>query len=317
MAEEYVSYKGQRYRVERQIAVGGMRAVFLATNVATGQLVQLQASPEPFPLLPEVVYDVMKEVGIKLLDEGKTSAGYFRILENIPGNTLDQIILERGPLSINEALEIVLHVALALAEVHERGIIHRDIKPSNILLTETGEPKLIDFGIATLADKEPEVMAFTPGYAAPEQYSRALVDQRTDIFALGVTLYTLLTGKHPPEQPLVSVDMSFIPDMVRPIISKAIAPRREQRFQSARDLAASISQVLENQVVVHLAGKEFVQDFFWTIAAIFTITLIGTLVYASQVSPLGLETSVWVLAIMVAVAAFFTLVRWRRKARQF
>jgi serine/threonine protein kinase len=318
MAQEFISFTGRRYRVERQITFGAMGGSFLATNAATEQLVRLEFIPEALAPLEQSMRDVMRQVGIAVLDEGRAQQGYFLVLEYVQGKDLEQIIIERGALPVDEALRIVLQVAQALAKVHERGIVHRDIKPSNILVTQTGEPKLIDFGTATFAGREPKESLGTPGYAPPEQYIKATIDQRSDIFALGMTLYTLLTGVRSPGQPFVPADMSLVPDFVRPIIAKAIAIRPEERFQSAQELAIAIGQLLQAQVnMVRIALTEFALEFGWTFVAILGITLIGTLVYASRLSLFGIETSGLVLVSMMAVAISFVIARQCRKVHQF
>lgn len=317
MAQEYVSFTGQQYRVERRIAFGGMGSAFLATNVATGQLVQLEFSPDAFSPLEQAIRDVMRHVGVTVLDEGKAREGYFRVVEYVQGKDLEQIVLERGLLPVNEALGLVLQAAQALAELHKRGIVHHDIKPSNILVTSTGGVKLIDFGIARLAGKESDKIILTPGYAPPEQYSSTPTDPRSDIFALGMTLYTLVTGKHPPERPFTPVDMSLVPDKIKPEIAKATAIRPDQRFQSAQELAVAITRLLQPQSsMIRLAIGEFVQDLASMLVTIIGITLVGTLVYASQLSFSGIGTSGVVLVSMIAIATLFTLARRRKKAHQ-
>jgi serine/threonine-protein kinase len=109
--------------------------------------------------------------------------------------------LARGPLSIEETLNIVIQVAEGMRQAHEHGIVHRDVKPANVMLTGDGVPKIVDFGIATLLGRprggETGEIAGTVSYMSPEQARGDALDQRTDIWSLGVTMYEMLTGRLP------------------------------------------------------------------------------------------------------------------------
>ena len=133
---------------------------------------------------------------------GKTDGEMFIAMEYIDGELL-QAIIERGPLPIDEALTIVHQIAEGLQIAHEKKIIHRDIKPANIIITDKGHVKIVDFGLAKLAGhtmltKEGTTLG-TASYMSPEQTQGAKVDHRTDIWALGVVVYEMVTGKQPFE----------------------------------------------------------------------------------------------------------------------
>ena len=133
------------------------------------------------------------------------------VFEYVEGDTLSAR-LQRGPMSVAEAVEVAWQLADALAAAHSQGVIHRDLKPSNVVLGPDGRAKVLDFGIARLvpagADMSVSVpgtvgvgLVGTPGYAAPEQYLSRNVDGRADLYALGVMIYEMIAGRRPfPEQ---------------------------------------------------------------------------------------------------------------------
>ncbi|MBR3437056.1 MAG: serine/threonine protein kinase [Lachnospiraceae bacterium] len=173
-----------------------------------------------FPNLPEVYDTVLLEDGEVILEEA------------LEGRTLDKVLAERN-LSFREAREILSAVSDALIVIHEAGFVHRDIKPKNILITETGTVKLIDFGASrAVRQNDDTVRLGTAGFAAPEQYVGAS-DHRADIFALGVLLNVMLTGKHPSEA---------LPKNrhARRIIEKATSMNPDKRFSSAEEFKRAL-----------------------------------------------------------------------------
>ncbi len=173
-----------------------------------------------FRHLPEV-YDVVH------LEDGEV------ILEEaLDGRTLDKLLGERL-LSFSEAKSILSCVARALTVIHEAGFVHRDIKPKNIMLCEDGTVKLIDFDAARIAvGTDDTVRLGTAGFAAPEQYVGSS-DRRADIFALGVLLNVMLTGKHPSEE----LPKGF---RARYIVEKATAMNPEKRYRSAEEFRKAL-----------------------------------------------------------------------------
>ncbi|HEX8823972.1 MAG TPA: serine/threonine-protein kinase, partial [Archangium sp.] len=185
------------------------------------------------------------------------------ILEAVEGETLSGFI--GRPLEVVRALELTLSLASTLVELHRRGVIHKDIKPSNIIVTPSGDTRLIDFGTATLqlvehVDAAPaSLIEGTLAYMSPEQTGRMnrSVDYRTDLYSLGVTLYELLAGSRPFQgrdalewfhahmaqapQPLLE-RVPDLPPVLSAIVLKLLAKVAEERYQSADGLKADLER---------------------------------------------------------------------------
>jgi len=143
----------------------------------------------------------------------------FIVMEYVAGVSLATLLKENPELPVDQALEIVEQIASALAEAHEHGVVHRDIKPANIFLDQRGRVKVGDFGIARLEGSELTLTGVglgTPGYLAPELLRGAAADARSDLFALGVVAYQLLTGKKPFAQPRAGTNAGGEPTEVLP-----------------------------------------------------------------------------------------------------
>ena len=132
---------------------------------------------------------------ITLFEVGRSEHGPFLVFELLRGKTLD-LRIEEGPLPVQEAVHIATEVARGLAHAHAEGVIHRDLKPANVFVTNKGQVKILDFGMAHAFGRR-RLSGGTPAYMAPEQWEDAPEDERTDVFALGVMLYRMLTGEYP------------------------------------------------------------------------------------------------------------------------
>lgn len=205
--------------VRRLIGDGGCSLVYLAWHRRLQRSVALKVLHDELALRPKMVERFVREVQVvnllrhpnivTIYDLGKLDEGQpYCVMEYLPGAMLDAILFSQGRLSPAEALSFLEPVCAALSAAHEAGIVHRDIKPSNIaVITEGGRRvvKLLDFGIAKLSDPDNEGSGFTsvgrslgtPSAMAPEQILSMPVDGRTDIYALGVLLYRMLTGEKP------------------------------------------------------------------------------------------------------------------------
>jgi serine/threonine-protein kinase len=215
-----------RYRVMERIGQGGMGSVYRAQHVHMKKAVALKVLHRELTRQPEAVARFEREAIAagsidhpniaKATDFGRLSDGsFFLVLEYVQGKTLSQVLRERT-VGVDEALEICKQVSSALSAAHAAGIVHRDLKPDNVMLVErSGEPdlvKVLDFGIAKLSSPQETTqhrgatrtpltrlgsVFGTPEYMAPEQASGSAVDQRADLYALGITLYRLLAGTEP------------------------------------------------------------------------------------------------------------------------
>ena len=143
---------------------------------------------------------------VRVLEQGVTDEGHwYTAMDLVAGDDLDQRIKQHGPFDPNDAAAIALDLADGLAYAHEQGVLHRDIKPQNVLLDEEGAGRLTDFGLAKLQEDDAASLTAsgallgTPAYMAPEQANgtKRLVDERTDVYCLGATLYHMLTGPPP------------------------------------------------------------------------------------------------------------------------
>ncbi len=187
-----------------------------------------------------------------------TSGRAFIVMAYVVGEDLDKR-LARKSLTVAEALDIAIGVAQGLQEAHEKGVVHRDIKPGNIKITEKGQPKVMDFGLAKLIDSphltKPGFTIGTAAYMSPEQTLGKPVDHRTDIWSLGVMLYQMLTGRLPfPgefEQVIRYSILSEDPEPIGPlppeaptgmerIVLKAMAKDPDDRYQSAAEFLADL-----------------------------------------------------------------------------
>ena len=204
-----------RYQIEAQLGEGGMATVYRALDTRLDRMVAIKfIRKDAFTteLLEQVLARFEREAKalarlthpniVNVHDYGEYEGAPYFVMQYVPGGTLRQ--RTGKPIPWQEAIRLVLPVARALSYAHAQNIVHRDIKPSNILMTESGEPMLMDFGIAKILDLSSGATLTgagtgigTPEYMAPEQAMGNPVDGRADVYALGVVLYELLTGRTP------------------------------------------------------------------------------------------------------------------------
>ncbi|HEY4254925.1 MAG TPA: protein kinase [Chlamydiales bacterium] len=247
------------YRIESLLSKGGMSYVYLGIHPGTTQPVVIKVLSPKFQTHREMIKRFLKEAEVigmtdhpnivKLYGQGMWEKGFYIVIEFIQGVSLRQFIQQKS-LSEKKALEIILQVAYALCHLHTHGVIHRDIKPENILITESGEVKVIDFGISQLQSEESiprpskghRVMG-TPSYMSPEQKENPLnVSYSSDIYSLGIIAYELLLGR----LSYGVIHLPLLPKELRALIEKALQPDPKERYQDIVDFITDISQYLKH-----------------------------------------------------------------------
>jgi hypothetical protein len=202
---------GGRYRIIGLLGRGGMGEVYRATDLTLNQSVALKFLPteaagnvrllERFHGEVRVARQVSHPNVCRVYDIGQVEGMPFISMEYVDGEDLATLLTRIGRLPADKALDTARKICAGLAAAHDRGVIHRDLKPQNIMMNRRGEVVIMDFGLAAIAESltGAEVRNGTPGYMAPEQLKGAEVTARSDIYALGVVLYELFTGKKPYE----------------------------------------------------------------------------------------------------------------------
>ena len=271
------------YEVIREIHRGGQGVVYQAIQKATKRRVAIKVMRQgPFSG-PQERSRFEREVRIlaalrhphivSVHDSGTASGSFYFTMDYIPGDSLDRYVQQHNP-SLNDVLRLFAKVCEAVNAAHLRGIIHRDLKPANIRVDPQGEPHILDFGLARIAlggvteESQPRMMTITgefvgsPPWASPEQAEglHELIDVRTDVYALGVIFFQILTGRFPYEvtgnvldvlervrsaEPIrPSTLRRDLGDEIETIILKCLAKDRERRYQSAGELARDIARYL-------------------------------------------------------------------------
>ncbi len=262
-------------RILEKIAAGGFCTVFKAQHVPTGETVALKVLAPRAALDPSLVQRFLLEARllcsfdhpnlVKGFGCGKAKGLVHLVMEWVKGESAQGLLEQwNGALEPRVALDLIAQVAAALQYLHEQGIVHRDVKPANILVTPTGRAKLCDLGLAYKVDPNVSsgahagLTAGTPGYMSPEQArGKIKLDVRSDLYALGASLYHMVTGEAPVHDPLR-------PDLRRQAVLDGIARKRrhsvgfdratvhfvlrlmeddpQQRYPSATDLVRDIRQ---------------------------------------------------------------------------
>jgi serine/threonine protein kinase len=243
-----------RYRVLGLVGRGGMGEVYRATDLKLNQLVALKFLPEATAHNPELLERFHGEVRIarqvshpnvcRVYDIGEVDGAAYISMEYVDGEDLASLLRRIGRLPSDKGIEIARKLCAGLSAAHAKGVLHRDLKPSNIMIDSRGQVLIMDFGLAAIADQVEgaEVHNGTPAYMAPEQLAGREVTERSDIYALGLVLYEILTG-----QRAFKTDRSVVPSVlsvvkeIDPVIERVIArcldPDAAKRPQSALALA--------------------------------------------------------------------------------
>ncbi len=268
------------YRITGELGVGGMGAVYRATDTKLGREVALKVLPEEMAANPERLDRFRREammlasldhpgvVGVYSVEENEGQ--HFLTMQLVEGESLDKLIPDDG-MAPERVLEIGSAVAEALAAAHDRGIVHRDLKPANVMVARDGRVKVLDFGLAKIAVPQPNepldsemetdlytrdgVIMGTAPYMSPEQVSGKNVDLRTDIFSLGVMLYEMASGKRPftgrstaelgsailrDTPPSLTTVRAGLPGGLMRVIEHCLEKEPEARFSSMQEVHTAL-----------------------------------------------------------------------------
>ena|GEM_PF-2362928 len=262
------------YRILQKLGEGGMGAVYKAVDERTGKVVAVKVLDRKLAQDEEYVRRFHREARAaaalnhrnltQVIAEGEVDGLHFLVMEFIDGKTVADMVAEEGPFPPEVALAVVRQAAEGLAYAHARAVIHRDIKPENIMLSSDGTVKITDMGLAKRlgsTSKESQItlagtILGTPRYMAPEQIrTPEKTDHRADIWALGVTLYFLLTGKTPFDggSPLDTIHnvlknpVRYPPRMPAPLqnlLRRMLTKDPQRRFQSCEEVIAAIDETV-------------------------------------------------------------------------
>ncbi len=285
-----------QYRIINKIGAGGMGEVYLAEDTDLGRKVALKFLPvhlcgdesckRRFSREARAIAAIEHNNVVTIHEVGEHRSRPFFSMQYLEGQTLRDTI-KAGPMPLREAVNVMVAVCDGLISIHRAGVTHRDIKPSNIALDAAGRPKLLDFGLAHVEEKEQLTTGGqalgTLGYIAPELLQGEPADERSDVFSFGVTLYELTTGRHPFRRETAGATIQAVlnedpeslaetspdlPYMLQCILDQALQKDREQRYKSAEvmleDLrhlqrALTAEEPLPRAIARPSAGKRWVR----------------------------------------------------------
>jgi Tol biopolymer transport system component/tRNA A-37 threonylcarbamoyl transferase component Bud32 len=271
------------YEIQSPLGSGGMGEVYRARDTRLGREIALKILPESFAHESDRLHRFEQEARavaalnhpsiLAVFDIGQHDGSPFLVSELLDGESL-RAVLDRGALPQRKTIEYGVQIAQGLAAAHEKGIVHRDLKPENVFVTKDGRIKILDFGLAKLAQKASAVAAESDGitrtlsqtaagvvmgtasYMAPEQVRGEAADPRTDIFAFGAVLFEMLSGQRAfrrdtPAETMTAILKEDPPEVSDPghpvspaldrIVRRCLEKSAEQRFQSAKDLSFALS----------------------------------------------------------------------------
>jgi len=259
-----------RYKVRSRIGSGGMADVYLAEDQLLGRQVAVKVLQHRFAEDQEFVERFRREASsaaglshpnvVAIFDRGEWDGTYYIAMEYLPGRSLKAIVREGGPMDPAGAIEIVIQILRAAKFAHRRGIIHRDLKPHNVILDEEGRAKVTDFGIARAGASDMTLTGSIMGtaqYLSPEQAQGKTVSETSDLYAVGIVLYELLTGRVPFEgETAVSIALMQVsaqaprPSALNPavgpvldaVVMRSLAKNPADRYGDADEFIAALEQ---------------------------------------------------------------------------
>lgn len=279
----------ERYKLLEVVGEGGMAIVYRAEDLILDRTVAVKVLRSEFSNDDEFILRFRREAEsatslshpniVNIYDVGEEEQVYYIVMEYVQGKTLKEYIRETAPLAIEEALSIFDKISSAIRHAHANRIIHRDIKPHNILITENGEVKVTDFGIAMAMSSatitHTKSVLGSVHYLSPEQAKGSIATEKSDIYSLGIVLYEMVTGivpfsgespvtvalKHLQEEytsPRLLNDQ--IPQNVEYIINKAMAKEPAKRYNNVAEMQSDISMALEPTVEHQNLSKDSVDE---------------------------------------------------------
>jgi Serine/threonine protein kinase len=284
------------YRILEKIGAGGQGAVYKAVDTKLGRTVVIKILPPDLTVKEANLKRFEREARLAssldhpnictIFDMGDANGVHYIAMQHIEGRNVRQLVNGR-PLELRSALTIAIQVADALVAAHERGIIHRDIKAGNVMVTDTGQVKVLDFGLAKLLDEDEANAAGihrtelteigvpygTATYAAPEQARGDRVDHRADIFSTGVLIYEMLTGMwpfhgktsidvrhavlHDQPKPLAEARPGYIPPGLQELLDRAMAKEPRDRYQKIVEMRDDLRRILQTVAAGYSEGDQF------------------------------------------------------------
>jgi len=265
------------YRIINQIGQGGMATVYKAYQASMDRNVAIKVLPSQLANSPEFAQRFQQEARIiaklehphilPVFDYGESDGVTYFVMRYLDAGTLSERMKSGAPMSLNEIDRLFTQLAEALSYAHSFGIVHRDLKPSNAMIDSQGNLFLTDFGIAKLLESasprltQTDAIMGTPAYISPEQAQAGQVDQRSDIYSLGIILYEMVTGRVPfvAETPLAvilkhvsdplpppSSLKSDIPEAIERVVLKALAKHPEDRYATVAEFLSAWKRALDD-----------------------------------------------------------------------
>ena len=316
-----------RYRIDALIGAGGMGQVYRARDPRIERDVAIKVLPADYAADAERLRRFEQEARasgalnhpnvLTLHDVGTADGRPYLVMELLDGETLRDCV-GRGAMPAARACEIAAAIARGLAAAHARGILHRDLKPENVMVTRDGRVKILDFGIAKLRVRDPnldqravtplrtaaDTMLGTAGYMAPEQVRGESTDERADLFALGAMLFELLSGRRAFDResrvetlnailhddvPALGAAAANVPVALDRIVRRCLEKNPDARFQSARDLAFALDTVAElgTSTSTAVALPTARRRFHWPAVAATALVVSGVVAFAMWRLPLS------------------------------
>lgn len=268
-----------RYEIQEKIGVGGMAVVYRGRDLKLERNVTVKVLKEEFTAEDDFKSRFTTEARsaarlshpniVNVYDVGEDNGIYYIVMEYVHGDTLKKVIKENAPLDEVVTLSIAIQMAAALANAHKNGVVHRDIKPENILISVDGTIKITDFGIARAADVSTVTMTTNAVgsvyYFSPEQARGGYVDEKSDIYSIGITMFEMLTGHVPfdgnnsiaialkhlnNEMPDIRQFNPNVSDTIISIINKASAKKKDDRYSSSDDLLSDLKMALAEKTAI-------------------------------------------------------------------